>query len=113
MTVGGNEPVWLDIRKNKCVLEGLKGAITVTTGGNHTQKNVWLNQPNFGWFNHRIWLLYGQPNFWLSKQNSLVNKIWLIRKSVRLLARLFGAKSLANSFAESLAKSLTESLGSD
>ena len=32
----------------------------------------------FGWFNHRKWLLYGQPNFWLSEQNSLVNKIWLI-----------------------------------
>ena len=44
----------------------------------HTQKNVWLNQPNFGWFNHRIWLLYGQQNFWLSEQNSLINKIWLI-----------------------------------
>ena len=43
-----------------------------------TQKNVWLSQPKFGWFNHRIWLLYGQPNFWLSEQNFLVNKIWLI-----------------------------------
>ena len=32
----------------------------------------------FGWFNHRIWLLYGQPNFWLSEQNVLVNKISLI-----------------------------------
>ena len=44
----------------------------------YTEKNVWLNQPNFGWFNHRIWLLYGQPNFWLSEQNSWVNKFWLI-----------------------------------
>ena len=44
----------------------------------YTQKNVWFNQPNFGWFNQRIWLLYGQPNFWLSEQNFLVNKIWLM-----------------------------------
>ena len=44
----------------------------------YTQKNIWLNQPNFGRFNHRIWLFYGQPNFWLSEQNFLVNKIWLI-----------------------------------
>ena len=29
----------------------------------------------FGWFNHRIWLLYGQLNFWLSEQHFLVNKI--------------------------------------
>ena len=42
----------------------------------YTQKNVRLNQPNFGWFNHRIWLLYGQPNFWLSEKKFLVNKIW-------------------------------------
>ena len=46
--------------------------------GTFTQKSVWLNQPNFGWFNHRICLPYGQPNFGLSEQNFLVNKIWLI-----------------------------------
>ena len=49
----------------------------------NTQKNIRLNQPNFGWFNHRIWLLYGQPNFWLSEKKFLVNKIWWINlKSV-------------------------------
>ena len=55
-----------------------KFRFTKSIGHVCTQKNVWLNQPNFGWFNHRIWLLYGQPNFWLSEQNSLVNKIRLI-----------------------------------
>ena len=41
----------------------------------YIQKNVWANQPNFGWSNHRI---YGQPNFLLTEQNFLVNKICLI-----------------------------------
>ena len=39
-----------------------------------THKTIWLNQQYFGWFNHRIYLLFGQENFWLIQQN-----IWLIQ----------------------------------
>ena len=49
---------------------------------NYTQKMIWLNQENFGWFNHRIYLLYGQQNVLLTQQN-----IWLTRPFLVVLTK--------------------------
>ena len=35
----------------------------------HSEKTIWLIQQNFDWFNHRIYLLYGQQNVWLIQHN--------------------------------------------
>ena len=51
---------------------------------------IWLNQQNFGWLNHRIYLLYGQQNIWLFQQN-----IWLIEPNCLIV--LIKSEYLVNS----------------